>query len=155
MCTPILSSFLLSAELVWRADWARVLPLIVLNLLIHISGLELISRIAVRLTAGVKHRHPSIAFIGIVSATTLSLTCLHGIEAASWAFAYFNLHALRDFGSCMLYSLGAMTTYGHTDLLLERHWQLMGTLEALDGALLFGLSTAFLFSIFLKVRLSV
>jgi hypothetical protein len=43
----------------------------------------------------------------------------------------------------MLYSLGAMTTYGHQNL--EKHWQLLGTIEALNGSLLFGLSTAFLF----------
>jgi hypothetical protein len=30
---------------------------------------------------------------------------------------------------------------------LERHWQLVGALEALNGLLLFGLSTAFLFAI--------
>jgi hypothetical protein len=44
-----------------------------------------------------------------------------------------------------LYSLGAITTYGHTNLLLEKHWQLMGAIEALNGWLLFGLTTAFLF----------
>ena len=44
----------------------------------------------------------------------------------------------------MLYSLSAMTSYGHASLFLEDRWQLMGALEALNGALLFGLTTAFL-----------
>jgi hypothetical protein len=44
----------------------------------------------------------------------------------------------------MLYSLGAMTTYGKANLQLEPRWQLMGTLEALDGWILFGLTTAFM-----------
>jgi hypothetical protein len=47
----------------------------------------------------------------------------------------------------MLYSLGAMTTYGHADLKLGVGWQLMGPLEALDGVILFGLTTAFLLAI--------
>lgn len=47
----------------------------------------------------------------------------------------------------MLYSLGAMTTYGHSNISLAPGWQMMGTLEALDGWILFGLTTAFLFSI--------
>ena len=45
----------------------------------------------------------------------------------------------------MLYSMGAMTTYGHQSLYLEERWWLLGTIEALNGWLLFGLSTAFLF----------
>jgi hypothetical protein len=47
----------------------------------------------------------------------------------------------------MLYSLSAMTTYGHANLFLAPHWQMMGALEALNGMMLFGLTTAFLFSV--------
>ena len=46
----------------------------------------------------------------------------------------------------MLFSLNAMTTYGHDSLGLAPHWRLMGALEALNGVILFGLTTAFLFS---------
>ena len=46
----------------------------------------------------------------------------------------------------MLYSLDAMTTYGHESVSLEAHWQLMGALEALNG-----LTTAFLFAMFQEV----
>jgi hypothetical protein len=45
----------------------------------------------------------------------------------------------------MLYSLSAMTTYGHASLFLEPQWQMMGALEALNGMMLFGLTTAFRF----------
>jgi hypothetical protein len=41
--------------------------------------------------------------------------------------------------------LNAITSYGHTDLFLAPHWRLMGALEALNGLLLFGLTTAFLY----------
>ena len=51
----------------------------------------------------------------------------------------------------MLYSLSAITSYGHETLQLQEHWQLMGSLEALNGWLLFGLSTAFLFGMIEKV----
>jgi hypothetical protein len=39
-----------------------------------------------------------------------------------------------------------MTTYGHANIYLAEHWRLMGALEALNGMMLFGLTTAFLFS---------
>jgi hypothetical protein len=57
------------------------------------------------------------------------------------------LGALPDFRMSMLYSLSAITSYGHANLLLQPHWQLLGALEALNGLMLFGLTTAFLFAV--------
>ena len=62
-----------------------------------------------------------------------------------WALAYRLLGALPDGKTAMLYSLSAITSYGHANIDLEPHWQMMGALEALNGMLLFGLTTAFLF----------
>jgi hypothetical protein len=47
----------------------------------------------------------------------------------------------------MLYSL----SYGHANLFLETNWQMMGALESLNGMLLFGLTTAFLFAMIQEV----
>ena len=47
----------------------------------------------------------------------------------------------------MLYSISAMTSFGHAGIYLDPHWQMMGALEALNGMMLFGLTTAFLFSV--------
>jgi hypothetical protein len=51
----------------------------------------------------------------------------------------------------MLYSLSAKTSYGHANLFLETNWQMLGALESLNGMLLFGLTTAFLFAMIQKV----
>lgn len=136
----------------WSADWAWGLPLIVLTVLIHVSGLGLIAQRAVH-GAGrmMERRHPRVAFVVVVGATTLLATCLHGLEAGIWALAYQFLGALPDFRTSMLYSLNAMTSYGHTNLELQDHWHLMGALEALNGWLLFGLTAAFLFAVIQKV----
>jgi hypothetical protein len=42
----------------------------------------------------------------------------------------------------MLYSLGAMTTYGIPSVNLEPQWQLMGVVESLNGVILFGFTVA-------------
>jgi hypothetical protein len=80
----------------------------------------------------------------------LLATCLHGIEVIIWAKAFRLLGAVPDLKSAIVYSLNAITSYGHTTLTLKPKWQLMGALEALNGWLLFGLTTAFLFSIIEK-----
>ena len=40
-----------------------------------------------------------------------------------------------------------MSTRGASGLTLQRPWQMMGELEAVTGMLLFGVSTAYLFSV--------
>jgi hypothetical protein len=138
----------------WRADWAWGLPLIVLTVIIHVFGLGLMRRRAVRVYSGVDdRRHHMAVFVVVMGAATLLATSLHGIEAGIWAATYRLLGALPDLKSAMLYSLNAMTSYGHTNLSLEPHWQLMGALEALNGWLLFGLTAAFLFALFHKASL--
>ena len=133
----------------WSADWAWGLPLIVLTVVIHVAGLSLISQKVVRGNVGrrIERRRPRLAFVLVVGATTLLATCLHALEAGMWAAAYRILGALPDSRDAMLYSLNAITSYGHTNLTLKDNWHLMGALEALNGWLLFGLTTAFLFGV--------
>lgn len=139
-------NFLFEAHETWGADWVWGCPLIVLTVIIHVLGLGYISQKAISIQGDVvRHRHRIITFSVVVGTTALLATVLHGIETAIWAVAYLFVGALPDSRSAMLYSLGAMTTYGHQSLYLEDRWRLLGTIEALNGWLLFGLSTAFLF----------
>ncbi len=135
----------------WHADWAWGIPLIVLTVTLHAFGLGLVGRSVIRIYGELMRRHPMAAFTLVMGTTTLLATCLHGIEASIWAATYCLIDALPDFKSAMLYSLNAMTSYGHENLNLEAHWKLMGAIEALNGWLLFGLSTAFLFGMIEKV----
>jgi len=131
----------------WSAYWAWWLPLIVLNAVVHVLGLGLINESVVRRLENVMdRRHYMARFAVAMSFTILLATGLHGFEAALWAAAYVALGALPDVKHAMLYSLSALTSYGHANVFLAPHWQLMGALEALNGMLLFGLTTAFLFA---------
>ena len=85
--------------------------------------------------------------IGVVAVIGLLLAVLHGIEAATWAVAYLWFGAFASRFDAMLFSVGSMTTVGAPGLVLERHLLLMGVLEAANGALLFGISTAYLFGV--------
>jgi hypothetical protein len=137
----------------WSADWAWGLPLIVLTVVIHVVVLGFASRRAVGVAKRMRgDRHPAAVSAVVVGTTTLLATCLHGIEAGIWAAAYRLLGALPDFKYSMLYSLNAITSYGHEDLSLNGRWRLMGALEALNGWLLFGLTTAFLFAVIQELR---
>lgn len=136
----------------WIGDWAWSLPLILLTVVIHVWGLALIDLKFVSVLAeSVDRSSFKPKFAVVIGGTALLATLLHGIEGGIWAAAYRFLDALPDGRSAMLYSLSAMTTYGHANLFLKPNWQLMGALEALNGMLLFGLTTAFLFAMIQKV----
>jgi hypothetical protein len=131
----------------WSADWAWSLPLIVLNVVIHVFGLVFINGAVVRVSNGVMQRRDLVfRFATVIGLAVLLMVLLHGIEAMTWAAAYRMLGALPDNKSAMLYSLGAMTSYGHANIFLQPEWQMMGALQSLNGVLLFGLTTAFLFA---------
>jgi len=138
-------------DAVWSLDWAWGLPLIVLTVVLHAYGLGLISTVVsskLRPTGRVRHlSHGSIIIIG---SAALATTVLHAAEGSIWAGAYSLLGALPDHKSAMLYSLNALTSYGHASLHLAPRWELMGALEALNGWILFGLTTAFLFTVLQK-----
>ena len=135
----------------WKADWAWGVPLIVLTSVVHVLGLGLINGTIVGSLSGrTGHRHFT-AFAAAMSLAVLLATVLHALEAALWAAAYLLLEALPDAKTAMLYSLSALTTYGHASAILTEHWKLLGALEALNGMLLFGLTTAFLFALIQEI----
>jgi hypothetical protein len=132
----------------WGMDWAWGLPLIVLTVIFHAYGLGFIrGKVASALSGVGRLRNPSVALFPILGATALAATVLHAFESAMWAGAYRALGALQNSKSAMLYSLNAMTSYGHESLHLSPRWEMMGALEALNGWILFGLTTGFLFAL--------
>ena len=114
-------SFIPDAHLNWTADWVWGLPLI------HVFGLGSIRHGTARFTShSIERRHPTTAFVLVMAATTLLATSLHAIEAGIRAVAYRLLGALPDNKSAMLYSLDAITSYGHTALELQPHGSARG-----------------------------
>jgi hypothetical protein len=131
----------------WNDSWGWGVPLIVVTVVVHVLGLVAIRAGAARAFARRPSRHGAHTMrFGVVTGTAVLLTTvLHIVQAAVWATAYVALGALPSARTGMLYSLNAMTAYGHITVYLEPHWQLMGALQALNGLILFGLSTAFLY----------
>jgi hypothetical protein len=131
---------------VWNGNWAWSLPLIVITVIFHVIGLVFINERVIRARRFLKGgRSFLVTFALILGLATLVAILLHAAEAAIWAGVYEALGALPDGKAAVLYSLSAMTTYGHEHFFLANHWQLMGSLEALNGMILFGLTTAFLY----------
>jgi hypothetical protein len=140
------------SALSWDGNWAWSLPLVVITVILHVIGLGFINRRVLQ-TINLVKNHPNfnVLFVIVMGVTTLLATLLHALEAGIWAVIYRVVGAVPDGKSALLYSLNAITTYGHSDLNLAPHWELMGAVEALNGMLLFGLTTAFLYGMLQRV----
>ena len=134
-------------------NWAWGLSLIALTITIHAAGVALMAfgTVGIRVRLESENRLGSrqvfAITIGLIGSVGLLLAALHGIEAAVWAAAYWWLGALDSGVEALLYSVDSFSTRGASGLVLERHWLMMGALEATDGMLLFGISTAYIFTV--------
>ena len=135
------------------ASWTLGLSLIVLTIAIHTTGVVMMAfGLERRIRVGVdKHMHdPRRAIpvvIGHIGAVALILAALHGLGSLLWASAYRWLGAFGSFTDASVYSLGTMTTFEIPALVLPSRWRMLGALEAVNGVLLFGISTAFIFAV--------
>jgi hypothetical protein len=133
-------------------NWIWGLSLIALTIAIHATSVAFMVFVLHGFRVRLERQSRSLArvfAIVIVTITTMGLllAALHMLEAAIWAAAYLWLGALGSLGSAILYSVDSITTRGASGLTLPSHWQMMGALEAADGMLLFGISTAFIFTV--------
>ena len=135
-------------------NWIWGLSLIALTMAIHGTGVLWIALVDVGIRGRIerqnrlrRRRHVAEFIIGMIAVVGLLLAALHGIEAALWAAAYWWLGALNSPAEAILYSINSISTRGASGLVLEYHWKLMGALEAVDGMLLFGISTAYIFTV--------
>ena len=89
---------------------------------------------------------------GAIFTVVLGLMAIHGIEVWLYAGAYLALGAVPDLETALYFSTTSFTTIGYGDVVLDRRWRLIGAIEGANGLLLFGWSTAFLFSVISRMR---
>jgi hypothetical protein len=133
-------------------NWLLGLSLIALTIAIHATSVTFMVSVLHSFRVRLESRSPSLPrvsaiVIAIITTMGLLLAALHMIEAGFWAAAYWWLGALGSPEAAMLYSIDSIATRGASGLMLQPHWQIMGALEAADGVLLFGISTAFIFTV--------
>ena len=139
-------------DMVDRPSWGWGVSLIVLTMAIHAAGIVMMAFVTLRIRVRQEKQSLSswnlIVVLGcVMGAIGLLLAVLHGVECVVWAAAYLWLGALDKPLDALLYSVDSMTTRGASGLTLPSQWQMMGALEAVDGMLLFGVSTAYIFAV--------
>ena len=139
-------------EMLDQPSWRWGLSLIALTLAFHAAFVVMMGIAAVKIRLRLEARSLDLwkavpLMICIVTVLGLLLAVALAIECGIWAAAYLWLGALDSPLDALLFSIDSMSTRGASGLALQRHWQLMGALESVNGMLLFGISTAWLFTV--------
>jgi hypothetical protein len=103
----------------WTAAWLWGLLLITLSLVVHASGLGLISISLTRSFGWLgepsrRRRESLLVFPVVIDITALLPGVLHGLEASLWAVAYVWLGASPDFTNAVFFYLQMITTLAPT-----------------------------------------
>jgi hypothetical protein len=86
----------------------------------------------------------SVAIMLIVSLVTAAA---HLVQIALWAVVLLICGEFGSFQQAFYSSAENYTALGYGDVQLSERWKLLGPLEAVNGLLLFGLSTAIMFAV--------
>lgn len=78
----------------------------------------------------------------VVAAVVLVMFGASIVEAALWAATYLAVGAMSGFERAIYFSTVTYTTLGYGDIVLDEGWRLLSSLQAANGIIMFGLTTA-------------
>ncbi len=116
--------------------------LIAVTVLIHAVCLEGMIKLWRAISIEIKARWRVIA----ISLVVTGIFAAHITEIWVWAIFYFFVEEIQTWESALYFSTSSFTTVGYGDLILSKEWRLLGSIEAINGMILFGWSTAFIFA---------
>ena len=115
----------------------------------------IIRALAVAATVNFFRRERRLGRAGAGSLIDLSIVALaisvalvaHLIDIAIWAVLFLVCGEFSNFGAAYYHSAVNYTTLGYGDVIMTPSWRMLGPLEAANGMLMFGVSTAIIFAV--------
>ena len=115
----------------------------------------MIHALALSATVNLVRREQRIGYVGkrfgidlaIVVVAILIAFAAHLVEIAVWAGLFLICGEFTAFGAAFDHSAVNYTTLGYGNVVMTPSWRLLGPLEAADGMLMFGVTTAMIFAV--------
>jgi len=83
----------------------------------------------------------------IVATTVLLALVAHLIEIGVWGLLLVLIGEFRELGIAFYHSAMNYTSLGYGDIVMTPAWKMLGPFEATNGLLMFGVSTAMIFTV--------
>ena len=117
------------------------------SLLSYGMATDLIVRVVVRLIRNGYAEQGFWRSVAVMMIITLITAVAHLTQIALWAPVFLMCGEISTFEKAFYFSAVNYTTLGYGDIVLSERWRLLGPLEAINGILLFGVSTAIMFAV--------
>lgn len=126
---------------------------------IVLAGTVCVQALPLSATVNLVRRERELRRVGKSFWTDMSIVCriiffaaiAHLIQIALWAVVFVELREFQEFGVAYYHSAVNFTTLGYGDILMSPTWRLLGPMEAASGLLMFGVSTAMVFTVIHKL----
>lgn len=133
-------------KMLWANDWEYGAAAITICVFFHTLSLFGLSRVMFHEEIERLRGLSLILSVMIFALFALFAIVIHVIDAVLWSKVFLHIGAAKDFPSAFLHSLGAFTTLGDNTIVFDEKWRLLVQLEALNGAVALGLTTALLYA---------
>jgi voltage-gated potassium channel len=127
--------------------------MVAVTVLMHLLGLGLLVALIRRHGHRLDGEKILIHQLWIILSAAFGLFALHSAEIWLYAIFYALVGALPDFADALYFSTSTYSTVGYGDVVLPKGWRLVGAIEAANGIILLGWSTAFFVSVIDRIRL--
>lgn len=82
-----------------------------------------------------------------LTVVVIGVTCTLIFQIWIWALLFLMVGTLPDLETALYFSTSTYTTVGYGDVVMDKNWRLLGSIEAMNGFMMFGWATAFIFGI--------
>jgi len=96
------------------------------------------------------HGRAGVAFwidLWIIATTMMIALAAHLIDICLWAVMFLLFGEFEAFGTALYHSAVNYTTLGYGDIVMSPAWKILGPIEATNGLLMFGVTTAMIFAV--------
>lgn len=119
--------------------------LMIICIFIHALATKFTMKLAIKYAANI---HIKSYFKEIwISIIVLIMFSASLIETLVWAITYMFLGAIERFEEALYFSMVTFTTLGYGDVTLSNAYRLVASLEAANGIIIFGWSTAIIIAV--------
>jgi voltage-gated potassium channel Kch len=86
-----------------------------------------------------------------IAALVMMMSLVALLESLLWALAYVGVGAIAGLEKALYFSIVTFTTLGYGDVVMDESWRLLAALEAANGIIIFGWTTALIFAFVQRV----
>ncbi len=121
--------------------------LILITTAIHGSCTAAVIRVLRKTRASTWGNRSAATRVLLISAVVLMMFLAALLESGTWAAVYLVLGAIQDLETALYFSVVTFTTLGYGDVTLDANWRLLGSIQAANGTIMFGWTTAIVMAV--------